>query len=500
MDQRRWRVLLVDGDEARAERLRRLLSGPGCDLDQVGNCTSVLAALDAGGYDACLVADRLGPCDGLDVVRTAQARGCLAAVILLADAADPERDQAALDGGAAACLVLGETDAPLLERTLRAAVARRRAEADLRQANAVLRDLVRDLEQRAYQNTVLAEMANLLQTCQTTEQACAVITACAARLFPGEAGGLFLLRGEPARLGLVSVWGDPCLRSGKFLPHECRGLRLEPGEAGRRPAPPCEHLGRPLPAASLCLPLLTQGEALGVLHVQAGHPAADQTGAFVPLLPEAQEGLAQAVADHAALALANLQLRQSLREQATRDPLTNLFNRRHMEESLERELRRAERRRAPLGILMLDLDHFKRCNDTFGHEAGDALLRAAGHFLQTHIRGEDLACRYGGEEFLLILTDSSLQDTCKRAEELREGIKALDVRHRGVTLGPVSASLGVAVFPEHGVTADALVRAADAALYQAKAEGRDRVVVAQPPALAGPHFPHIVPAAPLRAG
>ena len=486
------RVLVVDADEGRAARVRDLLAGHGYDVDLAGTCPAALAALDGGGHDACLVADRPGRCDGVEVIRAAVARGCRAPLVLLADAADPERDRAALAAGAAAYLVAGQADADLLDRTLRYAVAR--AEAEL-----ALREAVRELEQRAFENTVLAEMANLLQTCQTTDQACAIITACAARLFPAEAGGLLLLRGDPARLGLVSVWGEPCLRSGEFLPGECRGLRPGAPDAERRAAPPCEHLGCPPPAASVCVPLLAQGEAVGVLHVQKA-PAADQTGTAVVPLSEAHERLAQAVADQAALALANLRLRQSLREQATRDPLTGLFNRRHLEESLQRELRRAERRQRPLGVVMVDLDHFKRCNDTFGHEGGDDLLRAVGHFLQTHIRGEDLACRYGGEEFLLILSDSSLDDTRKRAEELRGGIKGLDVRHRGVALGPVSASLGVAVFPEHGVTADALVRAADVALYQAKAEGRDRVVVGQPPPLAGPHFGRAAPAVPLRAG
>jgi diguanylate cyclase (GGDEF)-like protein len=478
------RVLLVDGEEASAARVGGLLAGRGWDPDAVGSCEAALTALDTGGHGACLIADRPGRCDSVEIVRAALARGCRAPLVVLADAADPERDRAALAAGAAAYLVAGQADADLLDRTLRYAVARAGAEL-------ALRETVRELERRAFQNTVLAEMANLLQTCQTTDQACAIITACAARLFPDEAGGLLLLRGEPARLGLVSVWGDPCLRAGEFLPDECRALRPGAPEGERRAAPPCAHLGCPPPAASVCVPLVAQGEAVGVLHVQAG--------AAVAALPEAHERLAQAVADQAALALANLHLRQSLREQATRDPLTGLFNRRHLEESLQRELRRAERRQRPLGILMIDLDHFKRCNDTFGHEAGDELLRAVGHFLQTHIRGEDLACRYGGEEFLLILTDSSLEDTRRRAEELRGGVKALDVRHGGVPVGPVSASLGVAVFPEHGVTADALVRAADAALYQAKAEGRDRVVVGQPPPLAGPHFGR-APASPLRAG
>jgi diguanylate cyclase (GGDEF)-like protein len=487
------RVLLVDAEEVRAAGVRDLLAGSGWAADQVGTCAAALAALAGGGHEAAVIADRPGRCDGVEVLRAAVAHGCRAPLVLLADAADPERDRAALAAGAAAYLVGGQADAELLDRTLRYAVTRAGAER-------ALRAMVRELEERAFQNTVLAEMANLLQTCQTTDQACAVITACAGRLFSAEAGGLLLLRGEPARLGLVSVWGQPCLRPGEFLPGECRGLAPAAAGGERRAGPPCGHLGHPLPAASVCVPLLAHGETLGVLHVQATAPAADQAGGAVALLPEAQERLAEKVADQAALALANLSLRQTLREQATRDPLTGLFNRRYLEESLQRELRRAERRRRPLGVVMVDLDHFKRCNDTFGHVAGDDLLRAVGQFLKSHIRGEDLACRYGGEEFLLILTESSLEDTRKRAEDLRGGVKGLEVRHRGGGLVPVSASLGVAVFPEHGVTADALVRAADAALYQAKAEGRDRVVVGQAQPLAGPHFGRPVPASPLRAG
>jgi diguanylate cyclase (GGDEF)-like protein len=176
---------------------------------------------------------------------------------------------------------------------------------------------------------------------------------------------------------------------------------------------------------------------------------------------------------------ANLRLQKTLRVQAVRDPLTRLFNRRYLEETFERELRRAERTRKPLGVIMLDLDHFKVFNDTFGHAAGDALLRVVGQFLLSRSRREDVACRYGGEEFVLIFPDAPLETTTRRAEQLREEARSLQVQHHGHPLGNVTISAGVAAFPEHGSTAATLLRAADEALYRAKTEGRDRVEVAQ---------------------
>jgi diguanylate cyclase (GGDEF)-like protein len=485
----RWQVLLVDANGALAERIRALFIDPllsGYALEQATTLGEALASLDAGRHDAYLVAEHVGPADGLDLVREARRRGVPAPLFVLAAKAERDRDLAALAAGAADYLPAVRTDAATLERALRYGLARRRT-------SKALQGQLRALERSAAQNLVLAEMASLLLTCQGTEQACAVVTACAARLFPVEAGAVLLLRDGAAELTPVSVWGEPRLRPGS-----CAALAPEsfPNPTLVRFA--CAHLGGPLPAASLCVPLVAQGEAMGVLHVQATGPGSDLAAGEVGRQPEGHERLAQLVADQAALAVASLRRRQSLREQAIRDPLTNLFNRRHMEESLEREVRRAQRRQRPLGIILLDLDHFKRTNDTHGHEAGDALLRTVGHFLQTHIRGEDLACRYGGEEFLLILTDSSLEDTRRRAEDLREGIKALQVLHGGRPLGPVSASLGVAVFPEHGATAEAVVRAADTALYQAKADGRDRVSVGPALPLAGPHSGRFVTGAALR--
>jgi diguanylate cyclase (GGDEF)-like protein/PAS domain S-box-containing protein len=167
----------------------------------------------------------------------------------------------------------------------------------------------------------------------------------------------------------------------------------------------------------------------------------------------------------------------NMREQVVRDHLTGLFNRRYMEETLDRELRRASRKELSLGIIMLDVDDFKRFNDTYGHAAGDEILREMGKLLLVHIRGEDIPSRYGGDEFLLVLPDASLEVTRMRAQLLCEDARHFIIQFEGRTLEQIMLSVGVAVFPDHGLTREALLRAADNALYQAKHEGRDQVVV-----------------------
>jgi diguanylate cyclase (GGDEF)-like protein len=215
---------------------------------------------------------------------------------------------------------------------------------------------------------------------------------------------------------------------------------------------------------------MSHGEAMGLLHVL---PASPDDGVL-----ERKQRLAQTVAGQLGLALATLKLQESLREMAVRDPLTGLFNRRYLEETLEREFLRAARQAAPIALIMLDIDHFKRCNDTYGHDAGDALLRELGAFLQRYCRGSDVACRYGGEEFILTLSDCSLEIACQRAEEMRQAVKTLQVHHGHRTLEGITLSFGVAAFPEYGDSPDAVLKAADAAMYRAKQQGRDRVVAA----------------------
>jgi diguanylate cyclase (GGDEF)-like protein len=218
--------------------------------------------------------------------------------------------------------------------------------------------------------------------------------------------------------------------------------------------------------------LLAQGENLGMLHV---HDLGDLTREQA----ESLKTLAVIVGDHTSLALANIRLRETLRHQVVHDALTGLFNRRYLEETLEREIYRGRRKGASLGLIMLDLDNFKHFNDTFGHEAGDNLLCTLGKFLGDRVRREDVACRYGGEEFVLILAEASQEIVYQRAEEIRREFPKVPVLHRGQVLQSVTASVGVAMFPEHGVTGRDVLRAADDAMYRAKAQGRNRVLVAE---------------------
>ena len=179
----------------------------------------------------------------------------------------------------------------------------------------------------------------------------------------------------------------------------------------------------------------------------------------------------------------NRQLEESealMREQSVRDHVTGLFNRRYLEETLQRELHRAEREESPVAVIMLDIDHFKRFNDLYGHRAGDAVLQAIGGFLRAHVREADIACRYGGEEFTLILPGAPRDVALVRAELLRTTVRRLKPEFAEGTLRSITLSLGVSFFPEHGVTAGELLAASDAALYRAKAQGRDRVIVAGP--------------------
>lgn len=168
----------------------------------------------------------------------------------------------------------------------------------------------------------------------------------------------------------------------------------------------------------------------------------------------------------------------ALEQLSVTDPLTGLFNRRYMEEQASKIIQRADRDGSSVGIIVLDIDHFKKYNDDFGHDAGDAVLKGLSELLMKYIRPGDIACRYGGEEFLLILPGASKEITRQRAEDILEAVRSLDLNHRGNGLGQITISAGVAVFPKHGGIAGDLIRAADIALYHAKEAGRDRVVVA----------------------
>jgi diguanylate cyclase (GGDEF)-like protein len=353
------------------------------------------------------------------------------------------------------------------------------AEEQVGHVNEELRHRVQELELRSREMKQLAKLGDLLQSCETSEEAYTVIAQIAGPLFAGDSGVLFELTGNRTAVEQVAAWGENSSSRSVFAPSECWALRrgrvYVVEDSGSELL--CPHVGDAAPPGYLCVPLTAQSEMLGLLHVELGHKVPRSRR---PEHLADRQRLAVTLAEHLSLALANFRLRATLRERSTRDELTGLFNRRYMEDSLDREIRRAIREGEALGVVMLDLDHFKRLNDAFGHAAGDFALRLVGQFLQSNIRAEDIACRFGGEEFVIILPKATAEDTRRRAEALRLGIRSLRADPGGPSFPTVTMSLGVAAYPQHGATGEGLVRAADEALYRAKAEGRDRVVVAGP--------------------
>ncbi len=372
--------------------------------------------------------------------------------------------------------VLAESEQALREARDKLELRVQERTTELKDANVRLQVSVAKLEQSTRDTALLAKMGDLLQASVTTEDASRAIELTIPQLFPDTSGGLFVYSASRDDLETVFTWGLPSteLNLRTFEPDKCWALRrgsLHRME-GLCTALPCHDM--PEAEHILCVPMMAYGEALGVLHLRVDKSSRTPPDSEKLL----KEQLAIPSAEQIALSLANLNLRQTLSNQAIRDPLTGLFNRRYMEETLERERQRAARRRASLGVIMLDLDHFKNFNDTFGHDAGDAVLQELGLLLRNHVRGSDIACRYGGEEFVLILPEAPLDIVLERAEMIRSKVKKLSVYHRGQSLGQLSMSIGVALFPQHETSSVALLRSADQALYKAKNAGRDQVVIA----------------------
>jgi diguanylate cyclase (GGDEF)-like protein len=344
---------------------------------------------------------------------------------------------------------------------------------DLRREVAARALLVRQLEDGARINAQLSQMTNLLHSCFELQEASQIISHYARHLLPDSAGALYIFKASRNLLEMAADWGEEVAHAPTVAPQQCWALRQGQMYEVQNPdlSILCQHLHHPHPY--ICLPMMAHGEVLALLHVHASTGSEGNLSSTV-----AHRSLLRVFAEYIALALSNLKLRDTLRQQSIRDPLTGLFNRRYLEETLLIETERAKRKNEPFSIMMFDLDHFKRFNDTHGHEAGDAVLGALGRFLQKQVRGGDIACRYGGEEFTVILPGASLESAEKRAEQLCEGVRTLAVDFKGQSLGALSLSVGVATFPNHGDSAELVLQASDAALYQAKNEGRDRVAVA----------------------
>jgi diguanylate cyclase (GGDEF)-like protein/PAS domain S-box-containing protein len=328
-----------------------------------------------------------------------------------------------------------------------------------------------ELKQRSERATMLAKMGELLQSCISRDEVFAAALGFAPKIFPGVRGAVALLNDGRSMAEVIGSWAECQISVGEFETTACWALRTGHPHlvvAGDTTAP-CAHAAG-VKNTYLCIPILAQGETLGILHFQSTDEA--------PQLEASGLSFKTTFAGQVGLSIANIRLREALRTQSVRDALTGLYNRRYLEEVLDRETRRAGRAGQPMGVLMLDLDHFKRFNDTYGHDAGDVVLREAAAFLLKNVRAEDFVCRFGGEEFVVILPTADIEGSRIRAERLRSKMREMNLTHQGKALGMVTFSVGVATFPANGMSPKELMAAADAALYEAKRGGRDQVAVA----------------------
>ncbi len=348
---------------------------------------------------------------------------------------------------------------------------RMRTKDKLRKANEELSTLVAVLQKHESEMRLINRMNELLQACKTQEEAYQVIALTAGDLFPGQSGGLAILHASGHYLETYASWGDEAILESVFSLSDCWAMRR--GQMHKVVDPlisvMCHHFVRPPKTGYLCLPLVVQGETLGLFYLETPVGISDEHAISC-------EQLVMTVGEGIKLSLSNLKLREIMHEQATHDTLTGLFNRRYLDDTLPRELNHARRRNTQISVAMLDIDHFKHFNDNFGHEAGDLLLREIGRVFLENIRKSDIVCRFGGEEFVVVLIDAPQEAGRQHIELIRSKVKDLQIRYGEKLLGTITLSGGIVEASEHNMTAEELVRAADKALYDAKRAGRDRVV------------------------
>ncbi|MBJ16344.1 MAG: diguanylate cyclase [Legionellaceae bacterium] len=332
---------------------------------------------------------------------------------------------------------------------------------------------LRDLQEKNTQITLLVEMSDIMLACNSQEEITQVLGKYPQILLPFTRGYLYAMHPSKNYLEQSLSWGAPHEQNVTFQPDDCWAIKLGRQHKVNHATQEltCSHVvNQNDDYGYLCLPLMAQNDIYGLLYLEG------QT--HEGTLFNANESLLiNAFAELTALALANVRLRDNLRHQSIRDPLTALYNRRYLDDFLFKQLHQAKRSHLSFAILMLDLDHFKKINDTYGHDAGDMVLKEAGKILQNNVRAGDIATRYGGEEFIVLLYDINQEHAVERAEAIRHDIAQINIKYGAQIVGPITTSVGIALFPLDADSPKELIEAADKALYFAKKTGRNKLVL-----------------------
>ncbi|WP_370980131.1 GGDEF domain-containing protein [Agaribacterium sp. ZY112] len=324
------------------------------------------------------------------------------------------------------------------------------------------------VEERTRDILLLHRLTNMLAACQNLKEVQTVVEDIVPRIIGSLNCSISLVNSSRNLVEKKIDWSGNWPGEKVFNPQECWALRKGKPHFSHDELSSqiCEHMGES-EENTLCIPLVAHGNAIGLMHL---------------ILTGRAESLSNdmifTIAEHLGLALANLNMQEKLRQQATRDPLTGLHNRRHFEEAIDKELSRSQRYHEPCALLMIDIDNFKSFNDTFGHDAGDYVLKAISLLLKEAVRSEDTLCRLGGEELAVLLPKANINDAIACADKLCRMVSRNHFQLHSTALGTVTISIGISVYPVHALSAEGLNKSADLALYEAKTKGRNRFEVA----------------------
>ncbi|RMF39138.1 MAG: sensor domain-containing diguanylate cyclase [Alphaproteobacteria bacterium] len=348
----------------------------------------------------------------------------------------------------------------------------RRRERHLRERASQEKELLAGQLRLAREIRLLGELNEWLQSCSSLEELFDMVSAFMTRLLPDSMGSIYVYSNSRDVLDGACAWNGADYHA-HIRPDSCwalrRGRTYFYGESEIDFT--CDHMREHEEEIYFCIPILAHGETVGLMTLRAMRGVTQEQFAR-------SRKLAQMCAEQISLAIANVRMRDQLRDQSIRDALTGLYNRRHFIEALRRSVEAAKHVGADLSLVAIDVDHFKKFNDNHGHDAGDMVLRAVGSALEAECDGDELACRLGGEEFMLLLPLADTETAARKAENLRRAVEQIVVRYGEKNLPHISISLGVSSFPQNGTFPQALMKSADDALYEAKAKGRNQVVVA----------------------
>ena len=349
---------------------------------------------------------------------------------------------------------------------------------ELRQTNDKLNVDLEEMKDRNEKISLLLEMSDIMLASSEMSEMSELIAKYCSKVLNFSRGVFYIMHSSKNYLEASSCWGMPNAQTSNFAADKCWALRMghiyDANSVDVELV--CDHAKQRTSSSdkfsSLCIPLRAQNDIYGLLYVEIVSNNEKEV-----VLSHNDRMLVYGFTEVAALAMANIQLRASLMHQSLRDPLTSLYNRRYLLEFLTKQIYQCERTKSSLAVLMIDVDFFKKVNDIYGHDAGDIVLKELSQLFINHVRPGDVACRYGGEEFILVLYNINDANAASRADKLRHEVSLLTIKYGAQLLSSISISVGVSIYPIDGVTIESLIEKADGALYFAKNSGRNKVIM-----------------------